>query len=93
MIRFHWRTTISIPCKLSISSIKDTDEISISNSVAYWWNYELHKCMLFRPFSFDHLQQRLGDVPVKSLEETRVENILIEPEAASYVQKVRKGNT
>ena len=48
--------------------------------------------MLFRPFSFDHLQQRLGDVPVKSLEETRVENILIEPEPASYVQNVRKGN-
>ena len=47
--------------------------------------------MLFRPFSFDHLQQRLGDVPVKSLEETRVENILIEPEAALYVQNVRKG--
>ena len=70
----------------------DIDEISISNIVPYCWNYELHKCMLFRPFSFEHLQQRLGDVPVKSLEETRVENILIEPEAASYVQNVRKGN-
>ena len=49
--------------------------------------------MMFSPFSFDHLQQRLGDVPVKSLEETRVENIVIEPDATSYVQNVRKGDT
>ena len=66
--------------------------VDVSNFVAYCRNYKLHKRILFRPFSFDHLQQRLGDVPVKSLEETRVENILIEPEAASYVQNVRKGN-